>query len=80
MPVKDLLGFRAHIELEVTDCVAAVRQKCHLLVHLHALRLQDLKQAPSLFGVERLHKVKALAGGGPSSLFCLKARVLSSRQ
>ena len=61
VPVEDMFGLGAHVELEVTDGVAAVRQKRDLLVQLHPLRLQDLEQAPFWCGVQRLHEAKALA-------------------
>src|SRR5262249_8265325 len=58
-----MLSLRAHIELEIADRVAAVREKRDLLVQLKALRLQDLVQAPFRFGVHGLHKAKTLARG-----------------
>jgi hypothetical protein len=61
VPVENMLGLWAYVELEVTDGVTAVGEERDLLVQLHPLRLQDLKQAPFRFGVQRLHKAKALA-------------------
>src|SRR5215510_10648946 len=58
-----MLGLWTHVELEVTDRVAAVREKCDLLIELHPLRREHLKQSPFRFGIKRLHEAKALAGG-----------------
>src|SRR5262245_43582254 len=73
-----MLGLWAHVELEVTDGVTAVGEEGNLLVQLHPLRLQDLKQAPFRFGVQRLHKAKALARRGLVVLIaCEGKRILA---
>src|SRR4030095_5788245 len=63
-PVQNVLSFLTHIELQIADGVAAVREKRNLLVQLEPLRLQDLVQPAFRFGVHSLHKAKAFAGGG----------------
>ena len=40
VPVEDMLGFRAHVELQVAHGVAAIGEKRDLLVELHPLRLE----------------------------------------
>ena len=63
-PIQNMLCFRAHRALKLAHRVAAIREKRDLLVHLHPLGREDLMQPPFRFGVERLHKAKALARGG----------------
>src|SRR5205085_694157 len=61
-PIEEMLGLWVEIQLEISDRIAAIREKRELLVHLMALRLQHLEQAPFRFRIESLHKPKALAG------------------
>src|SRR5262244_2059960 len=56
-------SLRAHLELERTKRVVAIREKGNVLVHLQALRVQHLLQASFRFRIQRLHKTKAFAGG-----------------
>src|SRR5467141_1329673 len=56
-------SLRAHLELERTKRVVAIREKGNVLVHLQALRAQHLIQASFRLRIQRLHKTKAFAGG-----------------
>jgi hypothetical protein len=62
--IQNMFGFRAHIELEITNNLAAVEQKCDLLVELAALRFKGLVQTSFRFAVNGLHKAKACARRG----------------
>src|SRR4029450_339357 len=50
-PVQYMSRLGAHLQLEGTQCVMAIGKKRHLLVHLHALRVQHLMQASLWLGV-----------------------------
>src|SRR6266446_4736236 len=67
-------SLRAHLELERTKRVVAIREKGNVLVHLQALRVQHLIQASFRLRIQRLHKTKAFAGG------CLVCFILSKAQ
>jgi hypothetical protein len=67
-------GLRAHLELERTQGVVAIREKGNVLVHLQALRVQHLIQASLRLRLQRLHKTKPFAGE------CLVCFVLSKAQ
>src|SRR5512145_3356795 len=60
-PIEQVLCFGTEIELNVSHRVAAVGEKLDLLVHLQALRLQELKEAPLGFLIISLHEGKAFA-------------------
>src|SRR2546422_1264328 len=62
-PVQNMRSLWAHLELEHTKRVVAIREKGHGLVHLYALRVQHLIQASFRLRIKRLHKTKAFAGG-----------------
>src|SRR6266446_5414329 len=56
---------RAHLQLELTQCVITIGKKRHLLIHLQALRVQHLIQASLRLGVViRLYKSKTFVPRG----------------
>src|SRR5919108_5786902 len=57
-----MLGLRMQIHLQISHRVAAIGQKRHLLVRLHALGPEDFEEAPFGFGVVRMDRPKAFRG------------------
>ena len=63
VPVEDMFGLGAHVELQIPHGVLSIREKRDLLVELKALRRQDFIEPSLRFRVHGLHKAKTLAGG-----------------
>src|SRR2546422_8488048 len=63
-----MLGVGVEIALEVTHAIAAIGEKCDLLVELVALGLEHLEEPAFGFLVIRLHEGKTFAGDGLLSL------------
>jgi hypothetical protein len=61
-PIEEMLRVRVEVELELTHRVPTIGQKRDLLVHVMALRLKHLEQAPLGLRIQGLDKPKALAG------------------
>jgi hypothetical protein len=59
-PIEHVLGLGIEIELKITNRIAAVAQKSHLLIHLHALGLQHFEQPSLGLGIAAPHEGKAL--------------------
>ena len=76
VPVEDMLGLWAHVELEITDRVAAIGEKRDLLVQLHPLGLEHRIEPTFGLLIQRLHEPKALARGEIVVLITSKASVL----
>ena len=70
-PVEQVLGLRVEIARQVTNIFTAVGEKGDLLVGLHALGLEHLKQPAFRLGVVGLHVAEtarpALGGNGLAS-------------
>ena len=64
-----MLGVGVEIALEVTHAIAAIGEKCDLLVELVALGLEHLEEPAFGFGVVGLDKSQTLAGDGRFGLF-----------
>jgi hypothetical protein len=60
-PVEQMIGFRAQVELEISDRLAPIGEKLDLLVHLETLGLEELKEAALRFLIIGLYKGKAFA-------------------
>jgi len=59
-PIQDVLCLRTHAHLEIADGVTAVRQKDDVLIHLKALRREQLMESPLGLGIEAADKAEAL--------------------
>jgi hypothetical protein len=75
-PVQEVCGHRTHLQLELPERVVAIREKRDLLVHQQTLRLQHLIQTSLGFGLQRLHKPKALMRRGLGIFILAKAQTL----
>jgi hypothetical protein len=60
-PIEEVLGLRAHTQLEVADGVAPVREEGRLLIHLVSVGPQHLEEPPFRLGGKGLDKAKAHA-------------------
>src|SRR6266508_1117760 len=57
-----MFGVRVQVPRQLTHVVTTVSQKRHLLVGLHALRLEHLEQPPFGFAIVGLHEAVAFGG------------------
>src|SRR5262249_630026 len=60
-PVENMLSVRVEILRQPSYRIASIREEGHLLVCLHSLRTEQLKQAPLWLRVVPLHKREAFA-------------------
>jgi len=61
-PIEEMLGLGVEVQLQLAHRIAAVGEKGHLLIHLHALGFEHLKHAPLGLGIVAMHKGKTLRG------------------
>jgi len=61
-PVQPIFRLRIQILLHLPYVISAVGEKRHLLIHGHALRLQQLEQPPPRLAIIGLHETETLLG------------------
>jgi len=59
-PIQNVLRIRVEIFLELANRITAIREESHLLVGLHSLGLEQIKQTALGLLVETLHQGETL--------------------
>lgn len=54
-PSLQVLDLKIQVQLQPPHGIPSIREKCYRLIHLHPLRLEQLKQPPSELFIVGLH-------------------------